>query len=234
VSLRATSLALLALACASCQTQRWTYSSEPPTHRAPLIARSVSVPWAVDHRDGENSNRQLLCVIPFVLWGTVSNARPETTADHMTSREWSFHPGEDIARAVAAELQASGLFREACFTSGLADSELVLKITVLSTLQEGKVLSYGLSLYGPLLWLIGFPAGTVSNELALDFDLQDAASGRSLWGLRCQRTVDHGAFWIYAPPSDFEYAALLKDMLLHDVLPALEALPAQEKLRAPR
>jgi hypothetical protein len=189
------------------------------------VARSVAVSYASDQRDGENSDRQMLAVVPFVPFGMVSNARPENTKVHATSGEWKFYPSEDIARAVAAELQASGLFREVFFSTGLSDGELVLKIAIRSTLQEGKVITYGLSVYGPLLWLIGFPAGTASNELKLDFDLQDRASGRSLWSARCERTWDHGLFWIYSLPSDFEYHRLLKDMLLHDVLPALEKLP---------
>lgn len=190
------------------------------------MARTVAVSYAVDHRDGENSDRQMLAVVPLVPYGSVSNARPENTRIHATSGEWTFQPAEDIPRAVAAELQASGLFREAFFTTRLSEGELVLKIAILSTLQEGKVITYGLSVYGPLLWLIGFPAGTASNELKLDFDLQDRA-GRSLWSARCERSWDHGFFWVYSLPSDFEYERLLKDMLLHDVLPALEKLPPQ-------
>ena len=218
--------AALALLATGCQSYAWSYSPEVSKFREPRMARTVAVPPAVDERGHENSNRQGLCVIPLVPWGPTSYARPERTDDHVTTRHWDFVPGEDIAKAVAAELQASGLFRAAFFTTRFSEGDLVLRLTLRSTQHEGKILSYGLSVYGPLLWVIGFPAGTVSNELALDFALEDRM-GRRLWSRSCAREWDEGWFWIYAPPSDFQYDRLLKDMLVNEVLPALEKLPPQ-------
>jgi hypothetical protein len=199
---------------------------EPPTPRAPHIARSVAVLPAVDERETENSNRQGVAVIPLVPWGPTSYARPERTDDHVTSRHWEFEPAEDLPRAVAAELRASGLFREVFFTPSAFEGELVLRTTLRSTQQDGKVLTYGLSIYGPALWVIGFPAGTVNNVLQLDFALEERG-GRRLWSARCEREWDDGFFWIYSVPRDFQYDVLLKDMLVNEVLPALERLPPQ-------
>ncbi|NOY69335.1 MAG: hypothetical protein GXP53_07575, partial [Deltaproteobacteria bacterium] len=43
--------------------------------------------------------------------------------------------------------------------------------SILSTQYKGKLFSYGLSVYGPVLWFIGFPATTIQNELSVEMAL---------------------------------------------------------------
>ena len=45
---------------------------------------------------------------------------------------------------------------------------------------KGKMFTYCLSAYGPLFWLIGAPAGTSENRIALEVQLKDK-QGRVIW-----------------------------------------------------
>jgi hypothetical protein len=219
-------LLVAVLLCAGCQNPRnWAYTPEPPRERAAPVARSVAVPPATDQRIDENANRLALYLIPLMPYGWMDYSRPETANQHVVSSTWQFRPDEDIAKAVAAELQNSGLYREAFYTARASEGDLVMNVTIESTRAEGKMITYGLSIYGPLLWLIGFPAGTADNELRLAFELTERATKRSLWSGSFERSYDAGVYWIYSLPSDFEYDNLLKDIMLNDVLPALEQLP---------
>ena len=143
----------------------------------------------------------------------------------MISGQWQFQPTVDISKAVAAELQSSGLFKEAFLAERPTDGDLTLQITINSLHYESKTFSYCISVAGPLLWFF-LPAGTVDNDISLAFELKDR-SGKMIWSGESKRDFESGGFWIYSVPSDFRYDNLLKEILMQDVLPALEKLPAQ-------
>jgi hypothetical protein len=217
-------LLLVLLACGACQNPRsWSYAPEAPRTRVAVLDRSVAVLPALDQRDDDNSDSAALYLVPLMPWGWQDFSRPETANRHMTSTMWQFRPDEDIAKAVAAELQGSGLFREAFFTMRPSEGELTMTVTVKRLAYDGKLISYGLSVFGPILWWI-LPAGTANNEMQLAFELKDRASGNTLWSGAGQRSYESGPFWIYSMPSDFEYDNLLKSIVLQDLLPALERL----------
>jgi hypothetical protein len=167
----------------------------------------------------------MVALVPFVLWGSQHLDRPEQVDLHIATSRWGIQPGEDIARAVAAELQNSGVFRAAFYSTRLSEGDLELDVTIDRLHADGKIITYGLSLAGAYLWAV-LPAMSADSDLALDFDLRERAGGRSLWSGHFERHDESGLCWIYSPPDEFMYASLLKDMLLHDVLPALEQLPA--------
>jgi len=219
---------LVGLVCLGCQVQtiKWSYTPEPRKTRAPLIARSVAVPPAIDQRADDNVDWVAFDIYPLVPYGWYAYTRPEKeTALPMIGNMRCFRPDEDIAVAVAAELQASGLFDEVFYASHAPKGTLELSVTIESTLAEGKVNTYGLSMAGPVLWLVGLPSGSISSELKLAFELKEQATGRSLWSARSERLIDERFYGVYSPSPGFQFDAMLKDMLVNEVLPALERLP---------
>ncbi len=72
-----------------------------------------------------------------------------------------------------------------------------------------EIISYGLSAYGPLLWLFGFPASTTSNELMLTLKLAKTPSSPAIWTHTISGETS-AVSWIYALQPDFTYDQLLK------------------------
>ena len=124
-----------------------------------------------------------------------------------------FKPQEDLAKAAAEELNASGLFKEVFFTQRSSEGELILRGMIKSTRYWGKMLSYGLSVCGPVLWLIGLPVGTVHNELVIDLTLEEQRTGESLWSKTYTMAYHKSPFWLYKMPRDFAYDNLFKDIM---------------------
>ena len=223
---------LIGLTCLGCHSRSprsytWSYTPEPPKTRAPRIAGSVAVPPAIDQRSDARVDNVGFDIFPLVPFGWYEYARPERTEpEHLdwTLGDWRFQPSEDIAKAVAAELAASGLFDEVFYASPAPKGTLVLSVTIESTLAEGRIITYGLSMAGPVLWLFGLPSGTLHSDLKLAFELTDQVTGRSLWSARCERSFDDPDYGLYDPTPGFQYDTMLKDMLVTEVLPALEYL----------
>jgi hypothetical protein len=205
---RAAPLALLLLpGCAS--TRSWAYRPEPPVQREPILAKSVVVLPVEDLRPNENSNLAALYLIPLMPFGWMTFDTPEGPEKHLTSGAWNFRPSEDIAKAVAQDLQNLGLFKEAFFGYRSSDGDLVLRGELHSTRYDAKLISYGLSFEGPLLWLIGLPSGSYSNEIRLELRLEDRKTGEQYWSGGVNE-VDGSLVWLYALGADFHYDSLLK------------------------
>jgi hypothetical protein len=226
--MRTLGLVALLLGSVSCVSPgNWSYSAEAPKTRQPHINKTVGVYLATDRRTDENEVARIIGSIPLMPYGWTELARPETTTAHMVmNTEWRFAPTTDISKAVAAELQSSGLFKEAFLAERPNDGDLQMQVTIISTDYETKNFTYCLSIAGPFLWLIGFPAGSFTNKLSLMFELKDQA-GTLLWSGEGHRNFESGAVWIYKVPSDFRYDNMLKEIMMDEVLPALEKLPAQ-------
>jgi hypothetical protein len=80
---------------------------------------------------------------------------------------------------------------------------------IIATGYHGKLYSYGLSAYGPLLWFIGLPASNVSNSLEIHLKLARTPSDPPLWTYTIQGEVSDTS-WVYSLRSDFRYDELLK------------------------
>lgn len=201
-------LSLCALTgCAS--TRSWAYRPEAPVVREPVLAKSVVVLPTEDLRTNENSNLLPLYLIPLMPFGWMTYDTPEGPDRHLTSGAWIFRPSEDIAKAIAQDLQNLGLFKETFFGYRPSDGDLVLRSQLHSTRYNAKMITYGMSIEGPLLWLIGFPTGTYSNELRLEMRLEDQKTGQLVWSGGVTE-LDGGIVWIYALGADFHYDSLLK------------------------
>jgi hypothetical protein len=197
----------VATGCAS--TRSWTYRPEAPVDRQPIIDRTVVVLPVEDLRTNENTDLMALYLIPLMPFGWQTFDTPEGPDRHLTSRTWNFRPSEDIAKAIAQDLQNLGLFKESFFGFRSSDADLVLRSQLHSTRYESRLISYCLSVYGPLLWFIGFPSGTYSNELRLELRLEDRRTGELYWAGGVDE-IEGSVVWFYALDADFNYDSLLK------------------------
>jgi hypothetical protein len=202
---------LLISGCASQKT--WKYGIESVAISPVIIDKSVAVPPFSDQRLSKNSNMVSMYVIPLMPFGWQNFNTPEGVQCHINTGIWFWRPNEDIAKAVAEELHASHIFKEVFFTYRESDAPLALKGTIQSTKYNGKLITYGLSIVGPCLWFVGFPATSISNELIISFKLVDKTKNIVLWEKDYQQKVNKWS-WLYYIQSDFEYSDLLKNILL--------------------
>jgi hypothetical protein len=173
-------------------------------------SRQVSVVLPTeDLRTNENSNLFFLYLIPLMPFGWMTFDTPEGPERHLTSGVWNFRPSEDIAKAIAQDLQNLGLFKETFFGYRPSDGDLVLRSQLHSTRCDAKVITYGMSVEGPLLWLIGFPTGAYSSELRLEMRLEDRKTGKLVWSGGVTE-LEGGVVWLYVLGADFHYDSLLK------------------------
>ena len=197
---------------AGCMTQRaWVYrSSSYPTPPSTSPKKVVVLPFK-DMRENVNKNRIVFYAIPLMPFGWATYDAPEGADVHITSRLWvNYKPVEDFAKALAEELNATGRFQEAFFDFKKGDADLVIQGTIHSTKYEGKILSYGLSVYGPMLWLIGLPATTAANELQVELECVDLASENVVFRKRYEAPRYGATSWIYVLRNDFNYPSMLQ------------------------
>ena len=208
------SLFLLAAVFGGCSSQKaWLYTVEPESTSAALLDKSVAVPPFTDKRPNENSNMVLMYMVPLLPYGWQDLDAPEGTTMHVTSGLWQWRPNEDLAKAAAEELQASHMFKEVFFTNRQSEGELVLAGTINSTNYSSKMFSYCLSVYGPLLWFIGFPASHTKNAIEVSFSLKERESQKLIWEHTYSEETSSTS-WIYYLGSDFNYSDLYKKVMV--------------------
>ena len=211
----------------------WRYGIDSyPTDRQPILSKRVAVPPFRDSRPDKNESALLLSIIPLVPFGWVDYSTPETKNQKLTGFSvWQFKPTEDLTKAAAEEIDASGLFKEAFFTSHASEGDLVLLGNIKSTRYWGKIISYGLSYYAPAMWFLGLPQGTIHNELEVEFTLVDQLTDALLWNKNYKMSYQKSPFWIYyIIPPDFDYNNLFKSMM-RDVVKSLESTLSKSSAR---
>ena len=211
-------LITISLSLVGCSSQKaWKYGPEPFISGVPpQVDKTVVVTPFNDQRINENSNMYAMYLIPLMPFGWQDLNTPEGVQMHLTSSLWLWRPNEDIAKAAYEEINSSNVFKEVFYSTRASEGDLVLQGTIKSTKYDGKIFSYCLSAYGPLLWWIGLPAANVSNELIVSFKLEDRKHNRVLWEKEYHEEESHISF-IYSLNSDFEYPDMLKKMLLNVV-----------------
>jgi len=182
----------------------------------PTVNKSVVVTPFNDQRNNENSDMLAMRLIPLMPYGWQDLNTPEGVQMHITSGLWLWRPNEDIAKVAYEEINSSNVFKEVFYSTRASEGDLVLQGTIKSTKYDGKLLSYGLSIEGPLFWFIGLPAASVSNELVVSFKLEDRKHNRVLWEKEYHEEDSHISF-IYSLNSDFGYPDMLKKILLNVV-----------------
>lgn len=173
-------LLLVSVALIGCNTQaKWTY----PLHSSELFRSSIErsdlvigvLPFKEDRPVRNRAGTMWLYLIPLMPYGFVSYERPEAARMFNTIAEYEFQVDEDLGKAATRSLEQSGLFKRVYFTLGgeTREADYLFEGSARRTHYDGKMITYGLSVYGPLLWFLGLPAGTSGNEVELTFRLLD-------------------------------------------------------------
>lgn len=180
----------------------------------PKYNLTVAVLPFEDMRGDVNSIGEVfLYMIPLVPYGSIKYERPDAARMFNSINEFEFNVTEDLAKAVVTSLQRSGLFKDVFFTFGgeKANADLIIKGKVISTDWIGKTYSYGLSIVGPGLAIIGLPCGSSSNTLSLELVLNDKKPSQ-LWGYNFtkEKTIVQGLYYSFGDDVK-AYAGLMED-----------------------
>jgi hypothetical protein len=205
---------LLALGCASAGA--WKYE---PVSRSlgpqPLVSSRVAVSPFEDRRPEGNSNKILLYLIPINPIGPFEYNQIEGGSGFLTHASYQVRPPEDLAKAIVSELVSANLFGEVFYTERRQEPgvDYFLQGYVDEFRYEGKIISYGLSAYGPLLWFLGLPSGHTKNSLSVSLDLRRAADGEVVWRsqpIRAERTMTSGLYYNWGREFD-GYPIMMQD-----------------------
>lgn len=100
---------------------------------------------------------------------------------------------------------------------------------VKSTRYYATLVTYGLSIFGGFPWLIGLPSGWITNELAVEFYLEDGGTRTVLWRKRYKevyKTTYRALYGIW--PRQFNYDVLFKTILRDVVKDLRSTFPQSE------
>ena len=139
--------------------------------------------------------------IPLMPFGYVEKTQPENSEDFVSLGRFHFDVQNDLAAASIASLKNSGLFKnvtKANNAAQAADADYIWRGSVNSTFYRGRMFTYGLTYFvSPLLWVVGIPSGSSTNELGVKFELVDRAGGNVVWSFDYLAS-DYLNHWIYA------------------------------------
>jgi hypothetical protein len=141
-----------------------------------------------------------LALIPFMPFGYVEKEQPELSEDFVSMERFHFDVQNDLAAAAFASLKSSNLFSEvkrANNAAQAADADYIWRGSVTSTFYRGRIFTYGISVFSPILWVVGIPDGSSTNELGVKFELVDRASGNVVWEYNYLNS-DYLNHWLYA------------------------------------
>ena len=141
-----------------------------------------------------------LALIPFMPFGYVEKEQPELSEDFVSLERFHFDVQNDLAAAAFASLKSSNLFSEvkrANNAAQAADADYIWRGSVTSTFYRGRIFTYGISVFSPILWVVGIPDGSSTNELGVKFELVDRASGNVVWEYNYLNS-DYLNHWLYA------------------------------------
>ena len=201
----------LSLLITGCATWRWSYSPEPPVHRAPLLSNTVTVVPFADERPAEMFDNAWLWLVPLVLY---NSAHADKVEESLPEKYSQFNPLEDIPKAVAGEVNNKGFFKAVIFSAKGDESELVLKGRLTSTTYAETRFSYGLSVYSYLLYLLGLPIATTKNELAFKLQIEEPQSQSLLWESGIYKSDERGLRGAYyGSRSGLWFDEMLKELM---------------------
>ena len=139
--------------------------------------------------------------IPFMPFGYVEKDQPELSEDFVSLGRYHFDVQNDLAAAAFASLKSSNLFSDVKRANNMAqaqDADYIWRSSVSSTFYRGRMFSYGISyVFSSLLWVVGFPTGSSTNELAVQFELVERATGNVVWEYKFAKS-DYLNHWLYA------------------------------------
>lgn len=167
-----------------------------------------------DKRTGNNRNAMLLAFIPIVPFGYSKYYEPDGANMFLTQGAYNFRPTEDFARALVQEIKINNIFTDVFYTEREQEPNVDYFITgeINETIFTGMMFTYGLSCYGSLLWIVGFPVGRTFNTVDVDIHLIRATDRKELWSHNIEGKYSKIAGYYYNWGSDFDgYPIILKD-----------------------
>jgi hypothetical protein len=193
---------LVGLLLSGCATQKtWVYRANAYAAATTPAGKAVVLPYR-DARQNQNTNMIMMYLIPVMPFGWTTQETPEGVMQHVTSTLWNnYKPVEDYPKALVEDLRNARLFSDAYFDFKEGDADYVIQGTI-----------YGLSVYGPLLWFIGLPAGTASNELSIELACTDKRSGRQILAKRYSAPEYRATSFLYVMANDFNYPDMLANV----------------------
>jgi len=194
------------LPLASCYTSigKWTYPSghyrttESP-HPAPAF---VLVEPFLDLRGIDNTSYMPWSYVPLFPLGWNHFDRPEATVPSSDTTQFRADPDIDLPRALVAELRRSRLVDRAEFAgdfNGGRGETHVLRGRLRSFFLDESRITYGLSIYAPVMWALALPMGSSTNGFCVDLELAERQSGRVVWQARIAETNEHVEGFYYGP-----------------------------------
>lgn len=164
---------------------------------SPASSRKLAVLPFDDYRSDENSCMFPLYLLPLMPFGWGTYDRPDAANFYLSIASYDITPSEDLAKAAAVSFRHSNLFKDTFFTMGgeKDNADFVLRGRIKEMKYHGKMFTYGLSVYGPIFWIIGAPAGMSENRLALELTLSDK-TGKVVWDWSMEKE-DWVIQWIY-------------------------------------
>jgi len=211
-------MALMTLSLVGCATRAsFVYKpSGPVATGAKTLPLKVAVNNFEDERQNENTNASVLYWIPLVPYSSLTYDRPDGANGFLFHSAYNFRPSEDYARAVVDELRQNGYFEEVFQTQRQNEPNVDLIVTgkIKKSRYDAKFISYGLSVYGPVLWFLGLPVGTTHNEVDLVLEMRRASDKRLLWSHEVKGEYEKTVGFYYNWGADFDgYPAILGDGL---------------------
>lgn len=228
----------LAVICTGCgTTAKFVYPADPAklarVAEKPHFDKAVAVlPFEELRGNANTSGTYWLYLIPLMPCGWCDYQRPDAARMFNSVNEFDFNPHEDLAKAAATSLQQSGLFKDVFFTYGgeKQNADLLFTGQIESTTYKGFIYSYGLSVEGPLLWLIGLPAGSSEDNLALNFKLKDAKTDQVLWkhSYTGKKSVVQGLYYNWGHDV-LGYSELMENIMNQAVVDLDKSLASRSK-----
>ncbi len=199
--------------CSSEKT--WIY--KPNRYELPSVTEKFKNSTVVikdfsDKREGDNKNYIMMRLVPLSPFGWQNLSAPENTNMHLCSGLWmNYNPKIDFAKSLSEEINSIELFKEAIYSGAIGQADYYINGEIISTQYKGKLFSYGLSVYGPVLWFIGLPATHISNDLSIKISLIDKNKNIVISKIYHAKKYDIYS-WIYSINSDFNYANMLQEI----------------------
>jgi len=225
----------LLLLLAACFTSygRWSYPSGhyPTTASARGAAAFVLVQPLLDLRGATNVSSMAWFYVPLVPIGWSYFDRPEGTVPGEMTTNYQGDPCADLPRAIAIELQRQRLVARAEFAANFETGRgetHVLRGRLRSFFVGESRYSYGLSVYGQLLWGLGLPMGMSSNGICVELELVEVQSGKTVWHGDIFDS-DYFVEGLYYGPQWYRFAAMWERRLrekMGELARALGAEPA--------
>lgn len=232
-----TSLVTLVVALtAGCASQKtWVYHPNSYTPAATNTGKTVAVLPFEDARSNVNHNMWAMSMVPLMPYGWQNLSSPEGIQMHTTSGMWlNYKPTEDFAKALAEDLQNTGLFSDAYFDYRREGSDFAVEGKILNTQYIGRTITYGLSAYGAYLWLVGFPSTWTENQLSLELSLVNSKTDKTLFTKTYTAPPEKRLSWIYVIKNDFEYPDMLREVnkeFCQDIKPVVLEAAKQQQAR---